>query len=108
MFPPRSFAKITKAFIRKLDLQNSVNMSTKQNKQQSGSQSRSDGFVCCMDCLFSYLLQYGNNPVLADCHQKPQPGNDRFPYQREVARAKRICKLHSHTDQVKVIEKRVA
>lgn len=62
--------------------------------------------ITCMDCKHSHLIQYGCNPILAECHQKPQPGNDRFPYQREVARAKRTCSMHKHTNEVKEIERR--
>ena len=62
--------------------------------------------VCCMDCLHSKLMRYDNNPVLAECHRKPQPGNERFPYQREVARPLRQCAMHKHTDEPKEIEQR--
>lgn len=61
--------------------------------------------VRCMTCERCNLIQYGNNPVLAECHKKPQPGNERFPYVREVARVDRICPMHKHTDKVKDIEK---
>lgn len=63
--------------------------------------------VCCMDCLWANLIQYGNNPVLAECHKKPNPDNDKFPYQREVASARWICPTHKHDDRQKSIEKRV-
>lgn len=64
------------------------------------------GLVCCMDCQHSRLMRYGSNPVLAECRKKPQPGNDRFPYQREVARPLRQCGLYKHTDEPKEIEQR--
>ena len=62
--------------------------------------------VCCKDCLYAHLIQYGNNPVLAECHKKPNPGDDKFPYQREVASTRWICPTWKHDDQVKEIEKR--
>ena len=80
-------------------------MASKSNNKQGNSQAKASGPVTCMDCLHSALMQYGCNPILADCHEKPQPGNERFPYQREVARAIRICPLHKHTDKEKVIER---
>ena len=84
-------------------------MATRPNKRPQGTtEPKKTVPVCCMDCKHSCLMQYGNNPVLADCLQKPQPGNDRFPYQREVARAMRICAMHRHTDETKTIEKRAA
>ena len=61
-----------------------------------------------MDCKHSHLLQFGNNPVLADCHEQPQPGNERFPYRREVARFLRRCPMYKRTNEVKDIEHRTA
>lgn len=65
--------------------------------------------VCCMDCFWANLIQYGDNdPVLAECRQKPQLFNERFPYEVEVARAGRICALHKHQDRSeKTIQKRL-
>ena len=63
--------------------------------------------VCCMDCFWSNLHRYGNNPILAQCTQKPNPGNDRFPYQVEVASAKRVCRDHKHHEGEKFIQQRV-
>ena len=56
------------------------------------------GLCCCKDCKWGDLLQYGNNPLLAECRMKPQPGIERFPYQREVARAKRTCAMFEYED----------
>lgn len=64
------------------------------------------GLVSCMDCLHSTLMRYGSNPVLAECMKKPQPGNERFPYQREVARPLRQCSQHRHTDETKEVKQR--
>ena len=65
--------------------------------------------VCCMDCFWANLIQYGDNdPVLSECRQKPQLFNERFPYEVEVARAWRICALHKHQDRSeKTIQKRL-
>ncbi len=65
--------------------------------------------VDCTDCLHSHLVQYEapRDPLLAECHKKPQHFNARFPFQVEVARAKRLCSMHEHTDEVKTIEKRI-
>ena len=62
--------------------------------------------VCCMDCLWANLIQYGNNPVIAECLKKPNPYNERFPYQREVASARRVCPAWKHDDRQKSVEKR--
>lgn len=65
--------------------------------------------VCCMDCFWANLIQYcEHDPVLAECRQKPQLYNERFPYEVEVARVKRICKLHKLQDRSeKTIQKRL-
>lgn len=63
--------------------------------------------VCdCTDCHWANLVQYEGpkEPLLAECTKKPQPYSPRFPYQVEVARAKKLCPLHKHTDKVKVIQ----
>ena len=81
---------------------------TKSRSQAANPEKKEikPGLVCCMDCLYSRLMRYGSNPVLAECLKKPQPGNERFPYQREVARPLRQCGMHSHTDDPKEIEQR--
>lgn len=63
--------------------------------------------VYCKNCLWADLLQYGDDPLLADCHKKPQEGNERFPYQREVARAKRMCAMHIYEDESKKAVRRL-
>ena len=56
--------------------------------------------VCCTDCFWSNLIRYGkNDPLLAECRQKPNYGNARFPYAVEVARAKRLCGMHTFQDE---------
>ena len=62
--------------------------------------------VCCRDCLWSHLIQYGNNPVLAECHKKPIPDNEKFPYERMVASTRWICPTWKKDDKMKEIEKR--
>ena len=85
-----------------------IRSNTRQADNAGNKKTGSNCPVCCMDCLYSRLIQYGNNPILADCHKQPQAGNDRFPYQREVARTMRICRMYKYTDEVKEIEKRTA
>lgn len=67
--------------------------------------------VCdCTDCHWAQLVQYEGprEPLLAECTRKPQPYSDRFPYQVEVARAKKPCPYHhEHTDVVKAPQLRV-
>lgn len=50
--------------------------------------------VCCMDCFWANLIQYGSNPVLAECRKKPNMYNERFPYQVEVAFTRWICPMY--------------
>lgn len=67
------------------------------------------GPVDCTDCLHAHLVQYDapRDPLLAECQAKPQPYSLRFPYQVEIARCKKTCPLHEHTNAVMVIEHRV-
>lgn len=63
--------------------------------------------ICdCTDCLWANLVQYEGprEPLLAECTKKPQPYSPRFPYQVEVARAKKLCPMYVHTDEVKTIQ----
>ena len=65
--------------------------------------------VCdCTDCLWARLVQYDapRDPLLAECTRKPQPGSDRFPYQVEVARARKMCPMYKHTDEARTPERR--
>ena len=82
-------------------------MATTSNKTSNNTWQKATP-VSCMDCRYSCLIQYGDNPILAECMKKPQPDNRLFPYQREVARSMRICAMHRHTDEVKRIQKRTA
>ena len=64
--------------------------------------------VDCTDCLWAHLVQYDapRDPLLAECTRKPQPHSLRFPYQVEVARAKKNCPMYRHTDEVRTPELR--
>ena len=69
-------------------------------------ESKNTKVVCCMDCAWAHLIQYGNNPVLAECHKNPNPDNDKFPYERQVASTRWICPTWKHDASEKTIEKR--
>lgn len=60
----------------------------------------------CTDCRWARLVQYEGprEPLLAECTKKPQPYSVRFPYQVEVDRAKKVCPLYLHTDEVRTPE----
>ena len=81
----------------------------KTPKSPAKENGRKAEAVCCMDCFWANLLQYGDHdPVLAECRQKPQMFNARFPYEVEVARAKRLCAMHQLQDRSeKTVQKRL-
>lgn len=84
-----------------------VSMATRNSSNTAQQEERKNTkVVCCTDCLWAHLIQYGNDPVLAECLKRPNEGNGRFPYQREVASARWICPLYKHDNKVKEIEKR--
>lgn len=58
--------------------------SNTSNKDKQASKIVPSG-ASCMNCQHSRLLQYGENPLIAECCAKPQPGNTLFPYERMVA-----------------------
>lgn len=64
------------------------------------------GLVSCMTCKHGSLHRYGNNPILAECKCKPQPGNKRFPYLVEVASTLRKCSMWEADRNEKVVELR--
>ena len=68
--------------------------------------SNKDNTVRCKDCKWAHLIQYDQNPILAECLRNPQPGNARFPYKVEVAMILRICILHIFDPTEKEIEHR--
>ena len=56
--------------------------------------------VRCRCCLHGSLIQYGTcDPVLAECHMKPDMYNARFPYEVEVANVPRQCPMHEYQDE---------
>lgn len=78
--------------------------SNKPTKQEQVNRSICD----CTDCIWANLVQYEGprEPLLAECTRNPQPYNPGFPYQVEVARAKKLCPMYMHTDAVKQVETR--
>lgn len=62
--------------------------------------------VCCRHCLISHLIQYGTNPVLAECRQKPRPFDERHPFEIDVASTPKHCSMYKHTAKEKEIEHR--
>lgn len=63
----------------------------KTTTSQNNTTAAKYSLVCCLNCQHAQLHRYGHNPILADCHAQPQPDNERFPYQVEVARHLRKC-----------------
>lgn len=62
--------------------------------------------VCCLNCLHAILHRYDKDPILAACKCKPQPQNERFPYQVEVACHLRQCSDWELDPQRKEVEQR--
>lgn len=60
--------------------------------------------VTCMTCFHAMLHRYGNDPVLAACHCKPQPWDVKFPYEIEVASAQRRCSSYIVSDEEKTVQ----
>ena len=82
-------------------------MATKNTKQQTTAQQpATPKMVCCLNCLHADLHRYGNNPILAACHCKPQESNERFPYQVEVASFLRKCSTWKLDPKEKTVEQR--
>ena len=76
---------------------------TTSRNQTAHEKAGSGRAVECTDCLHARLIQYDapRDPLLAECTRKPQPYSSRFPYQVEVARAKKCCIMYEHTDEVR-------
>ena len=49
--------------------------------------------TCCRECAHAILHDMGIDPMIAECTKKPQPWSEKFPYEREVANAMKICQL---------------
>lgn len=76
------------------------------NNTSSTSANSASKLVRCTNCLHAKLHRYGNNPILAACKCKPQPDNERFPYQVEVASVLRHCSDWKQDTQTKEVELR--
>ena len=63
--------------------------------------------VCCLNCLHAGLHRYGSNPILSACHAQPQPENEKFPYQVEIASPLRKCIDWKLDANEKTVEQRV-
>ena len=86
-------------------------MTRRSNRPQApteAKESKNTKVACCRDCVWAKLVQYGDNPVLAACTKRPQPYNERFPYEMMVASAKWICPLFHQDEAEKMIEKRLS
>lgn len=70
-------------------------------------QSTEQKAVCCRNCMHADLIQYGDDPVLAQCLMKPDRYNERFPYDVDVASTPRLCPMHKYTGEEKWIQKRI-
>ena len=81
-------------------------MARRSNTVTSTEEKKNTKVVCCRDCAWANLIQYGNNPVLAECRKKPNPDNEKFPYERMVASTRWICPIYSKGNGEKIIEKR--
>lgn len=82
---------------------------TRSNNNQSTKEEKPNTSICdCTDCFWANLVQYEGprEPLLAECRKKPQPHSLRFPYEVEVARAKKKCPMYVHTDEVRTPELR--
>lgn len=62
--------------------------------------------VTCMTCAHAALHRYDNNPILAACHCKPQPGNEQFPFEIEIASLLRKCVSYTAEKATKEVEQR--
>ena len=78
------------------------------NKTAKSSKAEAKRPVCCRDCFWADLLRYGDNPVLADCRQKPTH-DGKFPFDRDVASTMKYCAMHEHQDEgEKSVQQRVS
>lgn len=68
--------------------------------------SNTEKTVHSKDCKWAHLIQYDQNPILAECQKNPQSGNTRFPFKVEVAMVPRYCSLHMKDTAEKEIEHR--
>ena len=80
-------------------------MATKNTSTQTSTQA-TPKVVCCLNCQHANLHRYGNDPILAACKCKPQPDNERFPYDVQVACHLRRCSDWKLDPVKKEVEKR--
>lgn len=52
---------------------------------KKASKKDEETLVSCMDCTQATLMQWGNDPIIAECKARKD---------REVARFKRFCQQH--------------
>lgn len=76
------------------------------NKQNTAQNHGAKTLVRCLNCLHADLHRYDNDPILAACHQKPQPDNERFPFEIEVANILRLCAGWKFDASEKTVEQR--
>lgn len=84
-------------------------MATKSSKSAKMQKEHVNRSICdCTDCFWAHLVQYDapRDPLLAECTKKPQAYNVHFPYEVQVARAKKLCPMYKHTDEVRTPELR--
>lgn len=62
--------------------------------------------VCCLNCLHAKLHRYDKDPILSACMRKPQPDNEKFPYDVQVACHLRRCSDWKLDPNRKEIEQR--
>ncbi len=80
----------------------------KSNNNKTQQEQPNTTICDCTDCRWAHLVQYDapRDPLLAECTKKPQPHSVRFPYNVEVARARKKCPMYMHTDEVRTPELR--
>lgn len=74
--------------------------------QQQTQQAAPKHMVCCLNCQNAMLHRYGRNPILAACKAKPQPEDERFPYEVMVACHLRRCSDWRQEAEKKEVEQR--
>jgi hypothetical protein len=80
---------------------------SRQNTASSTRQTANTKLCSCMTCAHSMLHRYGDNPILAACGQKPQPGNVKFPYEVMVASAVWACPNYKQAEGEKWVQPRL-
>jgi len=83
-------------------------MAKKKSSKPTKKEQPNTAICDCTDCLWAKLVQYDapRDPLLAECTRKPQQHSPRFPYVVEIARAKKMCPMYMHTDELRTPELR--